>query len=476
MPASKKKSESRELVIANLDFRQLRQEKLNGRVYNVAPVVLMTEGVHAGSKGPVFYPEEELSKWSPSWDHKPILIDHPPDGSWAGNDPEVIEKQAVGFLLNTRYDTKQRSEGWFDAKETARKCMPLQNAIVNRQLMEVSTGLIVDAQDEEGEFGGVKYNLTARNHRPDHLAILVDKIGACSVEKGGGLWQLNESVENKMSHSEIHSQIAVKLREELGQSWDGFIADIFDKDFVYWEGAEMLRQKYSKNGDEVEFVEPPEKVQRKVEYKAVSNSADSDTQVEETDNMAKKDLVDKVIANKATKWEEKHRDKLAKMSDEDLELMIPVEAPPVVKNEKEQEEEEKEETEVKNTVIKPNEKKELTPQEWLNSVPTEFRGVITNALQFQKEEHKKAITSILNSDRGKELYTEEELTPMNINQLRKIQALVAPAVNPENEDLASYFGAANLVANARSGSSAKEEPMALPDYDAAYEKYAKQFN
>ncbi len=475
MPVTKKKSETRELVVANLDFRQLRQEKLHGRVYNVAPVVLMTEGVHAGSKGPVFYPEEELSKWSPSWDHKPILIDHPPDGSWAGNDPEVIEKQAVGFLLNTRYDTKQRSEGWFDAKETAKKCMPLQNAIVNRQLMEVSTGLIVDAQDEEGEFGGVKYNLTARNHRPDHLAILVDKIGACSVEKGGGLWQLNESVENKMSHSEIHSQIAVKLREELGQSWDGFIADIFDKDFVYWEGAEMLRQKYSKNGDEVDFVDPPEKVQRKVEYKAVSNSADSNPQSEEIDNMAKKDLVDKVIANKATKWEEKHRDKLTKMTDEDLELMIPVEAPPVVKNEKEEEEEEEEEDdkEVKNTVIKPTEEKELTMKEWLAKIPAEARPGITNALKFERKAKQRLIASILNTEKGKENFDEKELIAMDVNELDRLNRILTPDASDELE---SYFGSANLVANARGGSEHKEEALPLPDYDAAYEKYSKQMN
>jgi hypothetical protein len=186
----------------------------------------------------------------------------------------------------------------------------------------------------------------------------------------------------------------------------------------------------------------------------------------------KKELVDALIANKSTKWEEKHRDVLDKLADDQLELMIPNEAPapppaPVpLANQKELDDAAKKG--VENAEGKKEEpKKELSLKEWLNSVPAEARPMITNALKFQEDEHKRIIGVILNSDRGKELYTQEELTVMDIPSLRKIQTLVAPAVSPENAELASYFGMANPVANSKKDEE-KEEALPLPVYN--YEK------
>jgi hypothetical protein len=73
-------------------------------------------------------------------------------------------------------------------------------------MMELSTGLYVDAELTPGDWKGEEYVAIARNLRSDHLAILPDKIGACSVADGAGLLR-NEVRKGKMPKNEILKRI-----------------------------------------------------------------------------------------------------------------------------------------------------------------------------------------------------------------------------------------------------------------------------
>ena len=58
-------------------------------------------------------------------------------------------------------------------------------------IIEVSTGYFADKLDESGEFEGEEYDGVQINLRPDHLAILPNTIGACSVDDGCGFPRTN---------------------------------------------------------------------------------------------------------------------------------------------------------------------------------------------------------------------------------------------------------------------------------------------
>ena len=64
--------------------------------------------------------------------------------------------------------------------------------------MEVSTGLFTENVQANGVFGGKAYHAIATNYRPDHLAILPDQIGACSIEDGAGLLRVNVKNRDEM--------------------------------------------------------------------------------------------------------------------------------------------------------------------------------------------------------------------------------------------------------------------------------------
>ena len=54
----------------------IRHGKDNGRDYLVVPTVILTEGVHSGSNGPLFYPGSELAPSAPAWNGMPVLVYH----------------------------------------------------------------------------------------------------------------------------------------------------------------------------------------------------------------------------------------------------------------------------------------------------------------------------------------------------------------------------------------------------------------
>lgn len=162
---------------------------LEGRDHFVVPTVMITEGVHHGSQGPVFYPIEELRQSVPFWNGKPVVVYHPSMyvSQWAG-DPAIFNQQKVGTIFNTRLDGKRlKAEAWIDVERVKRVDQRVLDAIHNRQMMEVSTGLVFAGNDQHGVFNGKHYQTVAHNLKPDHLAILPDQLGACSIADGAGL-------------------------------------------------------------------------------------------------------------------------------------------------------------------------------------------------------------------------------------------------------------------------------------------------
>ena len=179
---------------------RIRTDYLEGREYFVAPMVMLTEGVHNGSNGPLYYPPDELAKTPVVWNYKPIVVYHPQMNgqSISACDKTIIESRKVGVIMNTRYvGGKLKAEAWLEKARLGEVDKRVLNAIQSNTVMEVSTGLFTDNQGPGGTWNNEKYVATARNYRPDHLAILPDQKGSCSIADGAGLL-MNKTADGKI--------------------------------------------------------------------------------------------------------------------------------------------------------------------------------------------------------------------------------------------------------------------------------------
>lgn len=191
---------SYEEVTVNL-LSSIRREKMGGVEYLVAPASLIVPGVLNGSAGPLYYPAEEISKNVAAWNMMPLTLGHPTDESGSAlsaRSPKVLEKFALGFVFNAKTTNgKLEAEAWFDVVRTQSLAPQILTNLEAGNPIELSTGLFMDHQPVKNKYyKGRPYHAIARNYRPDHLAILPNAKGACSLEDGCGV--LNE---NKKSNS-----------------------------------------------------------------------------------------------------------------------------------------------------------------------------------------------------------------------------------------------------------------------------------
>ena len=434
----------------NLLPKSCRFDTLEGQDYTVVPMVILTEGVHSGSLGQLYYPEDELAKTPQVWNHKPVVVYHPSrDGvGVSACDPTIINSRKVGLMMNTRFEGgKLKSEAWIRKDRAAAVDDRIMTAIDEGEMMELSTGVFVDVDDTEGTFKGEDYVGVARNYRPDHLALLPDQIGACSISDGAGFLR---NAEHGLSHSDVHVQLDKLLTERFGGGGANlpivFVRDTFSNFVIYENNGTFFRLGYTSNDTEVQLSdEQPVEVVRVSEYRTVNN------QTKETNNMEKetKKMVDAVVGN--AKWSDEDlktlsefpKDRLAALAEIKKEFpdrfqvslsaetlatntdgegvkapVVPALAPtpqpvtptPVPAPAKNAEQGSGEPV------------KEPTTAEYIAQAPKEIREVLYNGVQSYNEEKVVIIATIVKNENN--TFTKEELDNKPINELRKMARLM----------------------------------------------------
>ncbi len=356
-------------LTTNLNTTQRRKEMLHGREHYVVPTAILAEGIISGSGGDIFYGNDQLSKWHHAWNHRPMVVYHPTkdDKNISACDPVVLNTCGVGITLNTTHGDKTITESWIDIERCRSVDNRIIDAIENGKPVEVSTGLELDLLDEKGEWNGKPYIGKAINHRPDHLAILPDKVGAYSVKDGGGMLACNERrpertqqalnrsmeqalgvvgikiVGNELSFSDVSCQLSDLLASKFGEPgkyWSGYICEVFKNRVVFETKHKCYQIGYTNDGTTVTLDGEAEEVERVVEYRTVGGSTYAGNEsgqlvLKETAHMAgqfdKKAHIQGLIGNG---YEEADRMWLEKMEDAYLQKIkaIPKEAPkpPVV--------------------------------------------------------------------------------------------------------------------------------------------------
>lgn len=173
---------------------ELRTAIFEQREHLVVPVVALVEGVihPVNADFPELVLAEELEQVPQGWNGEPATWDHPNINGErvSANTPEVLELFRVGRVFNARVEQKRlKLDAWIDvdlanASEQGRRLVERINA---GDIIEVSVGAFVIAEDKAGMFNGKPYAAIWREIVPDHLALLPEgTIGACSVESGCG--------------------------------------------------------------------------------------------------------------------------------------------------------------------------------------------------------------------------------------------------------------------------------------------------
>lgn len=347
-----------------------------GQAYKIVPVIMMVEGVLNGSRGPLLHTAEEFGKFPESWNGIPVVINHPQEGAnfISANSPSIVDNGVVGRIYNTHVDgNRLKAEAWLDTTKLGIVSDVTANAISANEILEVSVGVYTEEEDVTGDWNGTQYNAIARNHRPDHLALLPGGIGACSVEAGCGI---RANSKNKKGGQSVENRLEVMtslrnegftihpivdnssqglrekldcLRELVGTldipgtdttrgSWN-YLEEAYDDYLIYSnsnaDGETYYKRNYqfSVETEKAEFTSEPVEVKKKIEYETVMQTNGlTRTKFKKEEVMAKERCtpcvekkVNALIANKLSKFEETDRTWLEVLEESVLDKMVPEE-------------------------------------------------------------------------------------------------------------------------------------------------------
>lgn len=186
----------------------VRLETLKGREHIVAPITLLVEGVHTPEVGStfvdLFFSNSEISKYVDQWNGMPLAVNHPRDayGNYMScRSPDVIQNSAVGNVWKSHFNNGLKGEAWIDVGEAERLMPEVLADIRLGRPVEISVGAAFMPVGEPGEWKGERYEAKATSLCADHVAILPDLQGACSVKDGCGIRAAARGHANKQKES-----------------------------------------------------------------------------------------------------------------------------------------------------------------------------------------------------------------------------------------------------------------------------------
>ena len=460
-------------VVANVTGGT-RYEELMGQKYLVAPMVMLTEGVHCGSGGALFYPKDELSKIPEVWNHKPIVVYHPMANgeSLSACSPDVLNTRGVGMIMNTNFgevevdkDGKKvkipalKAEAWLNTERIKKVDNRIAEALEKKIVMELSTGLFTENEETAGEWNGEKYSAIARNFKPDHLALLPDMEGACSVADGAGLLRNNKenkniyavlqeagiSLENNQnSQEEIRSLLCSALRDSKGENC--WLEATYDNYLIYSMDGKLLKANYVVTKDTVEIGNKADEVVRVLEYK----TKDEINVNRKESVMLKAEKIEAIIKNDGNSFTEEDKEVLNAFDEATLDKLMPVENKEAKKDEDEDAEDEKDKKKVENAEVKKEEVPE-TLESYVAKAPVEIQETLRAAHATYCANKKAVIAKIIANK--KNIFTKEQLDKKDLAELAALNKLAS------DDKKAMFDGQMEFVDNT---AAADVKPLVMP--------------
>ena len=186
------------------------EEEIDGQKYLIVPAVSIVEGVMNGA----LVLAEEFGRDVSMWDGQPVVIRHP-----TANGRFVSAYSAdvphYGFTRNSTIDgAKLKNEVCIAiGDDNTDELTAVLDVIATGDTLDLSWGWYRMPIQVNGEWEGVQYEEIATGIFPDHLAILPDESGACSVADGCGLPRNNNASGGKSTLLERFMNLFVNTKE-----------------------------------------------------------------------------------------------------------------------------------------------------------------------------------------------------------------------------------------------------------------------
>lgn len=470
-PCCKGKTLEHVAFSVNFASYSVQVKKFEGRDHIIVPVVMLTEGVHHGSGGPVFYPAEEIAKFPAAWNGVPTPIYHPEDNGFpiSCNSPDVLEKQNVGRVFGAQAvegGKKLKAELWLDIVKLQELDPALLAKINSKETIEVSTGLFMEVDETPGEWNGEKYEGTAKNFRPDHLALLPVGLGACSVADGCGIRANQAAIPNYQALYErlvthanpSFNEVMRMIRQQVLSPMEVFnptggktsvymyLREVFSDYFVYEKESgpitQFFKQKYKLSSDKskIELDGIAIEVIESTTYKEVKNNKRT-TKGGSTVN--REEMIAYLTANgfspNAKDWEP--------LSDEMLAGMVESTKEKIAANAAKKEAEKK----LEDHIAANTKQKTPTPEEFIAQAPADIQMMLNRALERDRKSKAFHVETLM---KNQKVFGKEELEAKSLEELEKLSALAAP----------KDYGLRN-GSPVTPTANEDEEPMAVPTFN-----------
>lgn len=186
----KKEVELIEFVF-NVSTEKVTKKPFEGVEHMVIPVKAAKEMVMNNR----YYPKDFFERTSDSWNGVPVPVNHPVRIMNTGekknilaNTPKILDAVNIGRFFNAEWDGDfLKGELWIDPLKAERTGnYKVINALNNKETLEVSTAGTAKVIHKEGVFNGKAYKTVVVDIVPDHIAVLNNEEGACSLKDGCG--------------------------------------------------------------------------------------------------------------------------------------------------------------------------------------------------------------------------------------------------------------------------------------------------
>lgn len=276
----------------------------------------------------IFYPADEIGRYIDVWNGKLISIGHPKngDGKHVSVNSPNIAAQTIGTYYNAQMDGKKlKGEWWLDIgkiETMGGKALEVLQRAEAGEVLEESTGLFFDVEQTAGVHEGKRYTGIARNLRPDHLAILLDETGACSIRDGCGGPRVNSMIVNvELSLDERQQRVYEAWYQQHGDM-EGYIRDVFNDFIVVRQGTDMFSYPYTiDEEDAISFGEPVQiemvyqEKQTGIQLNSIVDRIVAMLGINKKEQAMKDQLISNLVANSRCKF---NADQLGKWEESEL--------------------------------------------------------------------------------------------------------------------------------------------------------------
>lgn len=487
------------IITTNLTGRKFETRFIDGHEFWVVPATIAKHGVMSGSRKELYYPDEVWNKTFNRWNGQPVIINHTYNDEGqpvsCRISEDTLDECCVGYIQNTQYvDGKLRAEFWLSRDRLYEVNSDIADKIKSLKKLEVSTGLFTKTRlaEDGATFNGQSYKHVLEDYVADHVAILTNEKGACSVVDGCGTFNSDSDqfvdfkewakkklkvTINELSHHGIHLALEEQLRERFSQNeGHAFIYDVFSDYIVYSQGGELYRLDYSGTEDNVVLSdEQPVKVQRVITYvttnedlNMATNKNSNDQQTVELDEK-KAPLINALVNCDKCPFDEDDKPALNAMSEDRLKSLqesFTKKEPEATVNESDMDGKKKSKKKGDEEDDTVTNSKPVTPEEWFNSAPPEVKATFNHAYRLEQEHKKKLVDKIVANVADEQRDAKaKKFMERSVEDLEEIVNCLPEPKEDEQGEESSFGGVFNGCAGSSSkptANSGKPSPLRLP--------------